>query len=246
MNYFSRTLIISLFTGLLLINMSCASDDSPETNTDIILNCLTTLGTNYVVFDAEVTTSPLGEWKLISKNDAGYLDKENISPINETHLEFTGNNEASGPAGSPLEYEFIAPTTGEYKLLMRLYQRLEGAEEDKCNDVYIKMTGDFTSATDQYTTNDLKNDLKFFGRGVDQWGAAYSGDGGEAHNKSAIVYNLKEGMKYTFTMSGRSQRANIDYILFYNTKDIAITSGVNKDIAELNDPQYRPNWTCNQ
>ena len=222
-------------------------ETEPETNdTESVLSCLKTLGTNYVVFDAEATESPLDQWKLITKGDSDYLDKESLGPINETHLEFTGNNQGSGPATSPLDYVFTAPSSGEYKLLMRLYQRLEGAEEDKSNDVYIKMAGNFTSATDKYTTEDLQTDLKFFGRGVDQWGAVYSGDGGEAHNKSAVLYNLIEGEEYTFTMSGRSQKANIDYILLYDTKDISITTGANKDLAELNDAQFRPDWDCNQ
>ena len=169
-----------------------------------------------------------------------------IRSINETHLEFTGNNEASGPATSPLDYVFTAPSTGEYKLLMRLYQRLEGAESDRSNDVYIRMAGNFTSATDKYITADLQTDMKFFGRGIDQWGGVYSGEGGQANNKSAVLYNLIEGEEYTFTMSGRSQRANIDYILLYDTNDISITTGANRDIAELNDPQYRPDWDCNQ
>ncbi|SDF46000.1 hypothetical protein [Cellulophaga baltica] len=222
-------------------------DPDPEpTDPEEVLDCLKTFGTNYVVFEAEATESPLDQWELISKGDAGYLDKESLGPINETHLEFTGNNQGSGPATSPLEYVFTAPSTGAYKLVMRLYQRLEGAEEDKSNDVYIRMAGNFTTATDKYTTEDLETDLKFFGRGVDQWGGVYSGDGGAAHNKSAILYNLIEGEEYTFTMSGRSKNANIDYILFYDTKDITIQTGANKDIAELNDAQYRPDWDCNQ
>lgn len=254
MNHFSRFLIIFLSASLLLMGMSCSSDDEDPIKdlpgTDPVkpessIKCSSTLGENYVVFDAEATDSPLGEWKLIKKGDSDYLDKASMGPINGTHLEFTGNNQASGPAGSPLKYEFTAPNTGEYKLVIRLYQRLGSAENDKSNDVYIRMDGDFTSATDKYTTTDLKTDLKFFGRGVNQWGSAYSGDGGAAHNKSAILYNLKKGKKYTFTMSGRSKNANIDYILFYNT-ELSIKAGGNRDIAELNDAKYRPDWACNQ
>lgn len=253
--HFLNTVIICCLFNL----SSCSSDEgssekdlidnptSEETeDPEVVINCLKTLGTDYVVFDAEATNSPLAEWTLITKGDSDYLDKESLGPINETHLEFTGNNQASGPPTSPLDYVFTAPSTGEYKLLMRLYQRLGDEEEDKSNDVYIRMAGNFTSATDSYTTEDLEIDLKFFGRGVDQWGGAYSGDGGEAENKSAILYNLIEGESYTFTMSGRSQKTNIDYILLYNTKDISITTGANKDIAELNDARYRPDWDCNK
>ncbi|WP_424001489.1 hypothetical protein [Maribacter sp. IgM3_T14_3] len=209
-------------------------------------SCLITFGENYLVFEAEDTDSPLDLWKLIKKGDNDYLDKESVGPINGTHLEFTGNNIGSGPATSPLEYTFEAPTTGVYRVLMRMQQRLmEGIEEDKSNDVFIKMEGDFTSATDKYTTTDLKTDLKFYGRGVNEWGSIHNGDGGAEHNKSAILYNLKEGESYTFTMSGRSKNANIDYILFYDTS-ISINGGSHKDIAELNDVKYRPDWDCSQ
>lgn len=218
--------------------------DETDTETEAPITCLSTLGANYIVFEAEATDSPLGEWRLINKGDEGYQDNSAVSPINETHLEFTGNNPASGPAKSPLDYEFTAPSTGSYKLLIRLFQRLEGLEDDKCNDVYVKLAGDFTSATDQYTTDELKNNMKFFGRGVDKWGSCYSGENDD-HVKTAIVYNLKEGEKYTFTMSGRSQRANIDYILLHDT-NISITGGPHKDIAELNDAEYLPTWDCSQ
>lgn len=221
------------------------SEEIPdETEIETPVSCQSTLGANYIVFEAEATDSPLGEWKLIKKGEEGYMDNSAVSPINETHLEFTGNNTSSGPANSPLEYNFTSPSTGTYKLLIRLFQRLEGLEEDKCNDVYVKLAGDFTTATDKYTTDELKNNMKFFGRGVDKWGSCYSGENDD-HIKTAIIYNLKEGEQYTFTMSGRSQRANIDYILLYDT-GLEITGGAHKDIAELNDAQYLPNWDCTQ
>jgi len=227
-------------------NTSNSSSENEEMAMDESKNCEFTYGEDYIVFDAESTESDLGEWKLIHKGDENYLDNSAVIPINETHLEFTGNNTSSGPPNSPLSYEFTAPTTGTYKLFIRLYQRLEGLEEDKCNDVYIKLAGDFSSGTDQYTTNDLKTDLKFFGRGVDTWGSCYAGDGGEHENKSAILYDLIEGENYTFTMSGRSQRANIDYILLYDIATVNINGGAHKDIAALNDAKYRPDWSCSQ
>ena len=126
-----------------------------------------------------------------------------------------------------------------------MYQRLEGAESDKSNDVYVRLDGNFTSGTDKYTTEDLEVDMKFFGRGIDRWGGIYSGEGGVADNKGDILYNLIAGEEYTLTMSGRSQRANIDYILLYDTNDTSIRTGANRDIAEENDAQFRPDWDCN-
>jgi len=222
--------------------LSCGDDDDSDPQT----GCQTTVGEGFVVFEAEATQSDLGNWEIIKEGDERYWSGDAIKPINGTHLEFTGNNIASGPADSPLEYTFKAPSSGKYRLAMRLFQRLEeGAEEDKSNDVYIRMAGDFTSATDDYTTEDLKKDLKFFGRGVNSWGACISGDGGSKHKKSAILYNLDEGKEYTFTMSGRSKNANIDYIIFFETS-LDLKARGNLDLAEANNEQFRPDFDCKQ
>ena len=161
-----------------------------------------TIGPNYIAFEAEATKSPLGKWEIVKPGDSRYLDKKLVPPIGETHLEFTGNNPSVGEPNSPLEYKFICPKTGTYRLGARLYQRLMGQPEDKCNDVYVRMAGDFTTANN-IPTYELKQNLKFFGRGVDKWGALYSL---ESHNfgQHPAIYNLKEGELYTLTVSGLS------------------------------------------
>ena len=251
----SLLIIVALFAG------GCSDDDSdttqgqnpvqnpdpdqdPDPDPDPKVTCNTYVGANYIVFEAEATESPLGNWEIVKAGDSRFRNQDEVAPINGTHLEFTGNNISSGPADSPLEYKFKAPSTGVYRLAMRLYQRLEeGAEEDKSNDVYIRMAGDFTSATDDYTTDELSKDLKFFGRGVNKWGACVSGDGGAKHKKTAILYNFIEGKEYTFTMSGRSKNANIDYILFYDV-GLKIKARGHLDLAEGNDPKFRPDYDC--
>ncbi|MEX0982589.1 MAG: hypothetical protein WD577_14640 [Bacteroidales bacterium] len=133
------------------------------------------IGPNFIVWEAEATESPLGYWEIIDENDPRYqnLDSNKLDPILGTHLEFTGNDHNSGPPISPLEYIFVAPITGTYRLGARMFQRLEGLPSDKCNDVYIKMAGNFTSGNNvdkQYLTKFVK----FYGRGVNQWGALYN------------------------------------------------------------------------
>ncbi len=233
-----------IIVSILLIG--CADNGSDFSDLVSDPNCMVTTGDNYVVFEAESTNSDLGNWELITSNDPRYRDQDEVLPINGTHLEFTGNNTSSGPADSPLEYTFKSPSTGIYRLTMRLYQRLvNGDEEDKSNDVFIRMKGNFTSATEDYATEDLKTDLKFFGRGVSEWGTSTSGDGGSKHKKSAILYNFIEGEEYTFTMSGRSQNANIDYILFFDTS-LSIKVQGKKDLAAENPEDYRPDFSCSQ
>lgn len=228
-----RILLISLLAAFSLV--SCSDDGD-------IKKCDITIGDDYIAFEAEATTSPLGEWEVVRPSDSRYRSEDAVLPINGTHLEYSGENSYNEPT-SPLAYTFIAPKTATYRLAMRLYQRLEGEESDKCNDVFIRMEGDFTSGNDSYTTEDLKSELKFFGRGIDQWGCSYNGDGGSNEAKAPVLYQLKEGEQYTFTMSARSERANIDYILLFdNTLEMKIQS--NKDLAELNDEKYRPDWSC--
>jgi hypothetical protein len=227
-----------LFFAFIVLSLVSCKKDKP----DPIL-CDMTIGEDYIVFEAEATTSELGDWEIIDSTDNRYRDEDSIAPINGTHLEYAGVNSYNEPVW-PLEYTFIAPKTATYRLTMRLYQRLEGEESDKCNDVYIKMAGNFTSGNDVYSTDELKGDMKFFGRGIDQWGCSYFGDlNNQVQGK--VLYNLIEGEEYTFTMSGRSERTNIDYILFFDN-ELGITVKSNQDLAEKNDEKYRPDWSCNE
>jgi hypothetical protein len=223
-------------TFLFLISILIFNPAKAQTNTFIPVNGMT-IGPNYIVFEAEATESPLGKWQIIKPGDARYKNSSSVAPINNTHLEFTGNDYNSGPATSPLEYRFECPKTGTYRLGGRLYQRLEGQPEDKCNDVYIRMAGNFTSAN-SIPTSVLKTNQKFFGRGVDKWGALYSIDTHD-YGQAPVLYNLTEGEIYTFTVSGRAQRTNVDYWILYDNS-ISYTLGAHKDIAALNDKKYLP------
>jgi len=173
-------------------------------------------GTNYVIFEGEETNSELGLWKIVTHTDSTYFfHKDSLNAINNAYIEFTGNDHNGGIPTSPLQYKFICPKTGTYRIAMRMYQRLLGLKQDKCNDVWIRMEGDFTSASKGYTTENLKDEMKFYGRGTDTWGVCHMGD--EHHKKEPVLYNLKKGEEYIFTMSGRAQRTCIDYLIFYET-----------------------------
>lgn len=199
-----------------------------------------TIGKNFIAIEAENTESNLDLWKIVTPSDGTYFNPDGeLAPINETYLEFTGNDHNGGDPASPLKYKFTCPKTGEYRLAMRMYQRLLGLPEDKCNDVWVRMEGDFSSASKFYTTEDLKKDMKFYGRGTDNWGVCYKGEGGEHHKREAVMYKLKKGEDYVFTMSGRAQRTNIDYILFYETSIPMIVKSF-VDLAASNDDKYRP------
>lgn len=158
-----------------------------------------------VIMEAESTKSSLGDWKK----------KESIAGFTgECHFEFTGNKPASGPAQDPLVYTFTVDRDGIYSLQIRCHKRLEDEAPDKCNDCYVRLEGDF----DTGGTTDLEiltSDTKLYGGSADGWGWTQKLDVG--HKKWPAVYKLKAGEVYTLTISGRSQRFNMDRIVFRHT-----------------------------
>lgn len=203
-----------------------------------------TYGPNWIVFEADATNSDLDLWEKRTPDHTHYFGGTVQAPIGDDYLEFTGNNENGGTAKSPLVYKFTAPKTGKYRLGMRLLQNLEGAEWDKSNDVWIKLEGNFTSGN-VFSTDDMKHNHKFYGRGKDKWGAGINMEGHVNGEKKLVpaIYNFIAGEEYTFTMSGRAERTCIDYIIFYETT-ISYTIGEEKDIAALNPDTYWPATDC--
>jgi hypothetical protein len=174
-------------------------------------------GSNFIVFEPEVTKSSLGLWKKRVPADAEYHVGD-MEAINKGYMEFTGNNMNGGAANSPLEYTFTAPETAKYRLAMRMYQPLaDGELGDKRNDVWVKLAGDFTTAC-VYPTEELKKNHKFWGRGVRKWGSMHKLEGhvDGVKKMNFVHYNLKKDESYTLTISGRAQGCSIDYILLYD------------------------------
>lgn len=189
-------------------------------------------GENYVVFEAEDTSSPLGKWTLRKPSDPKYYKGNDFEAINQTYIEYNGG---WATKESPLAYTFTCPKTGDYRLVMRMYQPL-GPDEagDKKNDVFIKLEGNYTSATTKPKT-ELEQYHKFWGRGVRQWGTCHSLEIG---NHAHATYGLIEGEEYTLTMAGRSPGTSIDYILFY--EDTPVKEIKNQDLALQFPDEYRP------
>lgn len=222
-------------------------------NLDVALTNNIVYGKDFVVFEPEVTTSPLGFWKIRKKGDVAYYassDKNAADAINDSYLEFTGNNLNSGPPKSPLSYTFKAPKTGKFRIIMRMLQPLKKISlnseqyepEDKRNDLWIKLEGDFTTAC-SYPTMVLKKNKKFWGRGVRKWGSLIKLEdhinGAKVQQK--VVYNFKEGENYKLTISGRAQGCSIDYILFYDESKIPdVSVDMHSDPIELLPKTHTP------
>lgn len=165
-----------------------------------------------LVIEAESSKSNPGNWTG-KTNIEGYTGRG--------HIEFTGNKPAGGNADSPMVYTFKINKAGTYRLHLRAHKRLEGEESDKCNDAYVRVVGDY-SATENAGDNhrddaqlkDLKKDTKCYGGSADGWGWAETLDLGGHTNKRVPRYVFKSGEIYALIISGRSQRFNIDRIVF--------------------------------
>lgn len=178
-------------------------------------------GSNYIVFEAEDTDTPLGnKWIVRKPGDTEYLKYlTNLggspAPVNNTYLEYIGPWLG---ADSELEYKFTAPSTGVYRLAMRMHSPLRDHEEpDKRNDVFIKLEGNFTSNNANISESRARTLTKFYGRGPNKWGTCINLEFEHKHQRP--IYNLIEGEEYTLTMKGRSNGVSYDYIALYtNTK----------------------------
>lgn len=162
-----------------------------------------------VAIEAESTTSRLGKWE--KKTDVADFQ-------GECHLEFTGNKTESGPAESPLKYQFTISKGGVYELTLRARKRLETKRADISNDCYVAVTGDFESGG-EVPLKVLKEDTKMFGGNADDWGWTKQLD--VSHKKYSAQYLFKEGETYELTIHGRSKNFNIDRILFVH-EDIGL------------------------
>lgn len=165
--------------------------------------------------EAEHTDSPLGNWGLVIAGDANYV----AGATGTGHLQFNGNQPSGGNANSPLTYRFKITTAGTYKMFMRMRKNLEGAPSDHCNDCYVRMEGDFTEGS--VSTGDpaapltmLQTNTKYYGGTPDGWDPAWACSLiTPADVKYQALYVFKAGETYTLTMSGRSQRYNVDRIV---------------------------------
>ena len=171
--------------------------------------------------EAENTKSLLGNWNLINKDSPNYVAKAS----GNSYLEFMGNNPDTGDPNSPLEYSFKVPTDGNYRLIMMSSKRLEGVRGDLCNDAYVKMSGNYETASglDEKT---MGNYLKYFQEGSvktpeNQWHWALRAERGK-HEFFELIYKFKKGENYKLTVAGRSQRFSIDYIVFYNADKMTL------------------------
>lgn len=171
-----------------------------------------------VVIESESTSSKHGKW-VEKKTVEGYTG--------EGHLEFSGNTPNSGPATSPLVYRFTVDKDGIYHLHILAHKRLVGedgekARGDQCNDCYVRLEGDY-EAGGKAPKAILGKDTKLYvhGKSAESWDWTskldfHDEETGKA-TKQDPLYALKTGTTYTFTVSGRSQRFNMDRIVFHHT-----------------------------
>jgi hypothetical protein len=169
-----------------------------------------------VFIEAENTTSDLQKWTLVSKGDPNYLKGASAGK----YIEFMGNKPITGKSNSALQYTFKAPKTGAFKLMLMTSKRLEGVKSDWCNDAFVKLSGNFETGS-KLTTEDLQRNIKILQDGNDEtaeleWNWASTAEK-RRHVYNSFIYKLKKGDTYKLTLSGRSMRFSVDYIILYNT-----------------------------
>lgn len=195
-------------------------------------------GENFIVFEAEATSSPLTKWAVRKPGDPLYQKyvstSTGVEPINDTYLQYTGP--WLGGEDTELEYKFTCQKTANYRMLMRMHQPLlPGEKGDARNDVFVSLQGNYTSETTK-PKSELEKKHKFWGRGVNKWGSCHKLEIGAHIN---ATYGLIEGEEYTFTMSGRSGGTCIDYILFYEDGIVPEIQN-NDDLATFFPANFRP------
>ena len=168
-----------------------------------------------VVMEAENTPSHLDLWQQLTEVD-GYTG--------DGYIQFNGNEVTNGPATSPLTYQFTVNTAGNYYLHLRCARETIGDRTDVANDAFIRLEGDFESGAAETPLNYLTTDSKYFGGADNRFVWATGNRLDRDHAKWPVVYNLKAGETYTFTMSGRSKLFKVDRIVFRHesvTKQVA-------------------------
>ncbi|MGB0372306.1 MAG: PKD domain-containing protein, partial [Opitutales bacterium] len=179
-----------------------------------------------LIMEAENTASQLDSdsnnpWVSLSPGDNHYED----GATGEEYIEFAGNGPAGGDPRSPLEYTFKINKGGNYAMAFRSHKRLQGQPDDRCNDAYVRMAGNFDRAdrdeTNRPTWNvsNLEIDKKIYLSGEGHgWGVAGTLEHLEQVNNRhrPARYKFIAGETYTLTVSGRSERYGIDRIIFWH------------------------------
>lgn len=174
-----------------------------------------------VVMEMENTESSLDLWEkqtsLAGFSGTGYL-------------QFLGNTFESGPADSPLEFNFKINQAGLYYLHLHCAKETHEGRTDVANDCYVRVEGDFTAGPephdghgDNASLSLLQSDTKYFGGATNVWkwenGQDSSGgngnlDPGGEGNKRVAVYDFKAGENYKLVVSGRSKFFRLNRIVF--------------------------------
>jgi hypothetical protein len=184
-----------------------------------------------VVMEIENTASPLGLWQkqtaLAGHSGTGYL-------------QFLGNTYESGPATSPLEFNFKINQAGHYYLHLHCAKETHDGRTDVANDCYVRVEGDYNAGPnagsnhgDDAPLSMLQSNTKYFGGASNNWkwengqnssGGAGNLDPGGHENKRVAVYDFKAGETYKLVVSGRSKFFRINRIVFRHTNTAAATA----------------------
>ncbi|MGJ8696582.1 MAG: hypothetical protein ACSHYF_09710 [Verrucomicrobiaceae bacterium] len=174
-----------------------------------------------VVMEMESTPSVRGQWQ----------EESSLSGFTGSgYLRFLGNTFETGPADSPLEFNFKINQAGLYYLHLHCAKETHEGRTDVANDCYVRVEGDYTAGPgphdghgDNASLALLQADTKYFGGATNAWkwengqdssGGAGNLDPGGHQNKRVAVYDFKAGETYKLVVSGRSKFFRINRLVF--------------------------------
>lgn len=184
-----------------------------------------------VVMEMENTSSSLGVWEVQSAL-SGFSG--------DGYLQFLGNTFETGPADSPLEFNFQINQAGLYYLHLHCAKQTIDGRTDVANDCYVRVEGDYTAGPnagnshgDDAPLSLLQSDTKYFGGANNSWkwengqnssGGAGNLDPGGHQNKRVAVYDFKAGETYKLVVSGRSKFFRVNRIVFRHASTAEATA----------------------
>ncbi|MEM9895804.1 MAG: hypothetical protein AAF789_05500 [Bacteroidota bacterium] len=243
-NRFPKSILLIFFVCFLCFLSACGDDD-----VNIATERFAIEAEGVVVMEAENTIYDHTLWALRNASNpgkAGLFHGNNTTdvPFDGTlegwtgngYLEYSGDDSFREPTDTSMFYTFQVNNPGTYFMFFRAFENhtydpdTEDRSlfaEDRNNDCFVRMEGDFDAATD-YTRNnsnfgatkeELLNFNKFFCISDDSepgWGRSFRLEPDEFKEP---VYRFKAGEIYKLFVIGRSTQLAIDRIYFARIED---------------------------
>lgn len=210
------------------------SGDS-STSTDNDDPCTYQEASGLLVIEAETADLTDTNWAFRNTANPGYLDVVLSDYVGDGYIEYTGEDSFNRPTDNAISYTFTIHSAGTYFMGFRAYKNHthnpdvdDPAKyaEDRNNDSYVKMEGDFEADTSFESNGNYGAELapltEFTKHIVLGDGTAWSRTQNlevASHEFAMPIYKFKAGHEYTLSIIGRSTQYAIDRLYFIRQYD---------------------------